>query len=61
MKKVYHIITSHASHTRFLRAKAVFLNISQELRTKDYYTLFKRTTPKEKKPSTRSIRKFDLI
>ena len=36
-------------HTCLGSGKVRLLNTKQELRSKDYYTLFKHTTPKEKK------------
>ena len=42
----------YSFHTCFSRSKVVFLKISQELRTKDYYTLFKIHTLKDQKSST---------
>ena len=49
------------THTCFGSGKVRLLNTKQELRSKDYYTLFKHTTPKEEKSSTPSIGEFNLI
>ena len=48
-------------HTCFWWGKVRSPNINKNRTFKDYYTLFKNTTPKEDKPSTWSIRKFNLI
>ena len=41
-----------SSHTRFWRTKVRFPKINQELRTEDYYTLFRIHTLKDQKSST---------
>ena len=54
-------VLDEIAHTCFWWGKVRFPNINRNRTFKEYYTLFKHTTPKEEKPSTRSIRKFDLI